>query len=204
MAFIPVTNVAQINVRYTVDGEQCENTLYGRFTGGTAPTSIPSMCTAVRDWWLTYMKPLQCNIVTLREIYAFDLTTSTGFTYSLPVTSANVGTRAGNAMPNNVALHIVFRTVLRGRSYRGGNYISAMGETDVANNSITESYVNNVVDAYTELISVFDGLEFVWVVVSRYSNNQPRVTGVSTEIISVVAVDTNVDSMRRRLPGRGR
>jgi hypothetical protein len=41
------------------------------------------------------------------------------------------------------------------------------------------------------------------VVVSRYSNGQPRAVGVATPVTSALLVDTRVDTQRRRLVGIG-
>ena len=68
------------------------------------------------------------------------------------------------------------------------------------------------VDAYNGILTTVTATPspWVWVIVSRYSGVDgdgrpvPRVAGVTTPVTNVVAVDGTVDSMRRRLPGRGR
>lgn len=206
MAFIPVPNVAQVNVRGTYLNEQVENTLYVRQNVGWTAESLSLMCGAIATWFQASMLPLLSTFYTFREAYAVDLTTvSSGTATASPVSTATGGT-AGDPLPGNVALCASFRTGSRGRSFRGRNYVCGLVEPNVTGNNIASTWANSVVNAYEQLLIPDEWLATIqeWVVVSRYANNQPRSSGIATRITDVLVVDTFVDSQRRRLPGRGR
>jgi hypothetical protein len=101
---------------------------------------------------------------------------------------------------------VSFRSALSGRSFRGRNYIPCLTNSQVTGNLIDVSWQGDIINAYAELLFGGGALPagWVWVVVSRFTNNLPRVTGIFSEVFSVLVTDTIVDSQRRRLPGRGK
>lgn len=204
MAFIPVHHVLQVDVVYLWDDQKVENTLYFLGEPPILASDMTSFAGLIYNWWTTHMKPLQANTVQLVEIGVRLLTTaiSPAITY-VPI-SPSFGTAGGASLPNNASLCVSFRTDLRGRSYRGRNYFIGLTEAQVTNNEVGTSVADDIQDAYAALLTVAFDAGYSWVVVSRYSMNAPRVTGVATPITAVVIVDNTVDSQRRRLPGRGR
>lgn len=206
MPFIPVTNVAQFNVRGTYLGEQVENTLYVRSTSAWTPLTLQDAATSVSTWWAGSVLPLLSNNYVYRETYAVDLTTVASPTATETPVGTQVGGTSGDPLPGNVSLCVSFRTASRGRSFRGRNYVCGLVEPNVSGNTISPTWSESVVLAY-QLLAVPDEIfppAFTWGVVSRFTNNQPRSSGVFTPITQVLVVDNFVDSQRRRLPGRGR
>jgi hypothetical protein len=212
MPFVPVPNAAMVEIRYLLDGQQIENTLY--FESGAAITqpSLLALVGAVFDWWQTNLQPLLPLALQLAEISATDLTSATGPQASLVPAVDELGAVNSPQLPNNVSLAVSFRTALRGRSFRGRNFYPALWEAGVDENTVQPTIITAIHSAYTALIGdtgVSDA-GFDWVVVSRFSGVDsagkpiPRITGVATIITTVVIVDPTIDSMRRRLPGRGR
>jgi len=49
---------------------------------------------------------------------------------AVPFTHVNVGAIAGDAMPSHVAVFMLFRTGIKGRSYRGGKHFGPFSESD--------------------------------------------------------------------------
>lgn len=203
MPFVPAANVAMVELRYTYQGQQVENTLY--FDRGSAMTT-----TEMTDLAALLATNFQDNVranmptsLTLREIYVTDLTSDTAptvtYTGILPLT----GSDGQPAMPNSVTLCISFRTNGRGRSSRGRNYLLGITENEVDNNFVSSTFYGPWETFYTDVLGIAAGEVWTWVVLSRYANNAPRVAGLAQPVTDFVIVDTVVDNQRRRLPGRG-
>jgi len=114
------------------------------------------------------------------------------------------GTVTEDPLSNNVALVISQGTASRGRSYRGRTYHCGIPET-FAQDAVSMFDANRI-GALTGWINWWDAMAAVdgstHVVLSRYTGNAPRATGVMTPITTVSA-NGDFDSMRKRLAGRG-
>lgn len=204
MAYVPVPNTAQVNVRGMLDGQTVENTLYFTRSAGWDGQTLTDLAAAVASWWQVRMLPYLHQAYSLVEVVAVDLATQSGPSVTFAPNPPPAGQAAGDVLPNNVALCVSFRTGQRGRSYRGRNYIAAIPEGAITGNTFAQSFVTQIVDAYGFLPGAVAGLNADWVVVSRFANGAPRTVGLATVIQVVVVVDPTADSQRRRLPGRGR
>lgn len=196
-------SAAQVELVYQWDSQICENTLY--FDVGVVPGSpeLVALASFVRDWWDANVKPLVSNSVQLISIKATSLQSASApgieFTTGLPITGTKVATPA---LPNNVTCTVTFLTALRGRSYRGRNYVVGLTEGDVGGNRINGALATQYRNAYIDL-QVDAAVEGTpWCVYSRYTNGGERAVGVLTPVTGV-KVDETLDSQRRRLPGRG-
>ena len=204
MGFVPVPNVVQTNVRYTYFGEQCENTLYWETGTATTPAIVGGIAAVLLNQWGTVVMPLLSQDLTLREVYAFGLdSASAPSATATPGGGPIAGGVANPGLPGNVALCVSFRTALRGRSFRGRIYLPGITEGMVVGNLIAEATATRIVNAVNTVALEVEDSWAPHCVVSRYENNAPRTTGISTLVTSYGVSDLSVDSMRRRLPGRG-
>jgi hypothetical protein len=193
------------------DGQRIENTLYFYNAGGPAVADMNVLGADLEGWWTTNCAPLLPIDVTLREIVLTDLTTQTGLQVTWGISSPVAGTLGQPALPNNVSLAVSFRTDLRGRSFRGRNYIPALTEGQVVNSAVNQSVADDWADAYRAILTVVTNAPspYVWAIATRFSGVDsdgkpiPRVAGGVQPVTAVVVTDLTVDSMRRRLPGRG-
>jgi hypothetical protein len=210
MTFVPCLNTALIEFRMLYDRQNVENTIWvQKSSAWTAPTLALAAENAL-GWWNGSFAILASNSLSLREVVATDMTTATSGQTALDGEGA-VGSDTGQGMPGNVSLAVSFRTALRGRSFRGRNYIVGIPRGFVEEESTaSEDYVASAIAAYSALISGTFESGQAWVVASRFSGVDPttkkpipRAAGVMTPITNVVIVDDTTDSMRRRLPGRG-
>lgn len=212
MPFVPAANVAMVELRMIFAGQKVENTLYFENLSTWSPTSLTALATALEGWWRDNYAPLTSDTVRLNEIAATDLTTATSSAIILPALSDSVGEQITGALPNNVSLCVSFRTALRGRSFRGRNYFVGLNIGQYDGNSVLVTTVGAIQDAYSLLLPsggvVPSGVN--WVVLSRFSGMSgtppeptPRPAGVTEPVTAVQIVDPTIDSMRRRLPGRG-
>jgi len=210
MPFIPVLNTALVEVRMTLDGQHVENTMFAEQSIPWTDSLLGILCGVVKDWWIASYAPIVSDLVELREIVATDQTTATSGQFSLP-SAGETGGFPGGSAPSNVSYAVSFRTALRGRSFRGRNYIVGIPLSQLSGvNNVLSVYSDNAVAAYAAFGEALLVEDMHWVVVSRFSGVNPstgkpipRTAGVTTPVITVIATDLTLDSQRRRLPGRG-
>lgn len=204
MAFQPAPLVWGVELRFTQNNQEVENTLYFRRTVPAAEEQAADLAAALSNWYAASLRPIQSNQVTLREIYVRDLGSNEFIDYTLTFISGNVGERTSPAMPNNVTLSVSFRTGIGGRTARGRNYFIGLTDNQVTNNNVEPSEATLIVAAYEDIIADVNSVELKWCVVSRYLNKTKRTEAVSRDVTAVALANTVVDSQRRRLPGRGK
>jgi len=203
MAFIPVNDCAMVELRYTFLGQQMENTLYFDFAGSSSPDVLLDIGSMVLDWWTEHLSPAQSVSLQLTEVFVTDLTSAVSPALSTPAPDGSTGGKIGDPEPGNVSLAVSFKTGGRGRSSRGRNYFVGFVETQVTGNRVQHTDATDIQAAYQALIGIASAASTPWVVVSRFLDGAPRVTGLKQDVTSVSLADENVDSMRRRLNGRG-
>lgn len=204
MAFVPVPNVAEVELRYLLDSQHVENTLYYGLSTTVTLADLQALAADVAAVMVSSVMPLLSSFLTLNEIVVTDLSSSTGDQVSYNTGLPLAGSQTGDYLPANVAFAIGFKTTVRGRSYRGRNYVVGLVESQANGNHIDATTRTNLVNAWQDLGAA--GVPDAWthVVVSRFTAGAPRVTGVATVVTEYVTYDDVFDSQRRRLPGRGR
>jgi len=200
-------------MRYTWNGQRCENTLWFETVGGTAPSpaELATLGADLHSWYQTYLIPFQGSVCVLNEIYLRQAVAEGGVELTVPGDLLDVGSAGGDPEAGNVTLTVSFRTGLSGRSYRGRNYSIGMTKSHQSGGTASSTYVEGLEDAYSELKNIIDTSgDFVWIVYSQYDgvneetgNPIPRLTPLTTPISTAIVVDDRTDSQRRRLRARG-
>jgi hypothetical protein len=204
MAFVPVPDTVLVELRFDYFGQKIENTLYFRKLGGSSTAQATGLMNDLEVWWTSLLSTYLSEDISLRELNVTDLSSVSGYSVSQSTPTPHpTGQIVAAGMPGSVALCVSLRTPNRGRSYRGRNYVCGLAETNVIGNTVDSSIVAGVLGSYQGIPSSIVSSAWDWVVVSRFNGGAPRVTGVATDITSVVIVDDFVDSQRRRLTGRG-
>lgn len=203
MAFIPVENCAMVEIRCSLFTQQVENSLYFQHDGAILAADRAALAEAVENWYCDSILPYIVNDVGYREVYLTDLTSAVSPTFTQNARAGELGVVAEDPPPNNVSFTIKFNTEFRGRSSRGRNYIFGIPQSVIGINEVSSAWAEDIVDAYELLMSPAFSSGFTWVVCSRYTNNAPRVEGLTLPITAVGYTDLILDSQRNRLPGRG-
>jgi hypothetical protein len=213
MAFVPVANVAQIQIVGSIDSQETVNDLY--FVSTAPPISqvtLQGLVASLATWYGTNVAPLLNEQWSGNVIRGRDLTTQFGFVASQGFVGL-VGGIASEPTPNNVSTNITFGTDLAGRNNHGSNRIPALSNSLVTVNTIDADWQGSVASAYAMLVAPSTALPggWTWVVVSRFSGTDPvtgrpvpRVAGIFHEVFSAYFVDQIVDSQKTRLPKHGR
>lgn len=203
MPFVPVPLVVQAELIYTWDGQIVENVLHYEPSVPPTPALMEQLGAALVTWFNADVGPYVSNTVSLIEVKLTDLTTAfapvVNFSTGLPIT----GDRVSASLPNSVALVMTKRTGLRGRSFRGRVYQVGLCEDQVTANAVIGTSLAGLITSWNNNIEITTaGATWEMVVVSRWENNIERSEGLATEVTNFTT-DGRIDSMRRRLPGRG-
>jgi len=188
---------------YNHIGQQCENVLYAQMAGAVSLTDLTDLAGTLVNWFDTQLQPLVSNGTQLVKVLCRDMTVESGaaieFTTDLPMTGTG-----GSALPGNVTVCTKFSSGLAGRSFRGRSYLVGLpvGNNTGSANVLDAGYASDLDDAMEALIADITVDDRTFVVASFFHDNAPRTSAVLTEIVAA-SVDTNLDSQRRRLAGRG-
>lgn len=203
-AYIPIADVAKIELIHTQDSQRVENVYHvHKSSGAWDATTLTAMCAVFKGWFDASLKAQVSSGVSLVLIVATDQTSKTAprveYTTGLPI----AGTNAGTVLPNNATCAISWRTALRGRSYRGRTYHIGLTQTQVTANTVGAGTLTALSTAYAALMTAVNTSGYQLVVASRFQDHLPLLFGVATPI-TAITIDGSVDSQRRRLPGRGK
>jgi len=208
MPFIPVADAAKVALKFTAYGQQFINTLWFTKSGGWTAEDLIDLCTAVNSWAIAEYVPLMSNEYSYEGSTAVDMSAEGQEGVEVPVVPPEEGGNVVAGLPGNVTAAIKFLTGFTGRSNRGRNYFVGLGENQVTGNTLSDSFTTAIIGAFDALASYLTGLAADHVVASLYSGVDsnghpiPRSAGV-TKVITQYAMDNLVDSMRKRLTGRG-
>lgn len=203
MTFVPVPNTALVEVKHFYGSEIVENTLW--FENIVDPTEgmLTTLAENVATNWAINQLVYASTGVGMYQVSATSMTSNTSPSVDFTVSPIEFGLIDSPVVPSSVTWTITFRTGNRGRSFRGRNYFIGLTESQVSGNGITSTLANNIISAYETFMAAVSTDGWQHVVASRFSGGAPRTTGVTTPVTSYGYFDLYVDSMRRRLTGRG-
>jgi len=199
MAFIPVPDTIQVEVRGELQGVNVENTFYYLSPG----TIDQALLDAVADAALAYVEgdmSLFNNNFTLREVYARDLSDSTFLSALAPSLTSPTGAYT-DPNPNQVTFALKRTSGFSGRSARGRIFWMGIAEGHTSGTNIMDvGAANDMVD-WLKNLDIAVALEGVTpVIVSRYNAGVPRTTGVTYPLADWSWSDLRVDTQKGRLP----
>jgi outer membrane lipoprotein SlyB len=213
MVFVPVANVAAIQIVGSIDSQETVNDLY--FVSTAPPisqTTLQTLVSSIATWVIGNLAAQLNEAWNGDFVSGRDLTSQFSFIASSALGGV-AGGITGEPAPNNVTSNITFGTSLAGRNNHGSNRIPALSNSLISVNTIDSGWQDAVATAYALLIAPSITLPggWTWVVVSRFSGTDPltgkpipRIAGVFHEIFSCYFTDQIVDSQKTRLPKHGR
>lgn len=209
MAFVPVPNTAKACLKWTIDNQLVCNTLWFEKSSGYTPATLNSLGTALNSWVVANMLPAQSHDALYQGCDVVDMSALGAPGVSVPLVPPQMGGSGVHAYPTNVTAAIKFLTGLTGRSFRGRNFFVGLADGQADHDVLLPSAVSSLKAIYDALPSFLVSLAVEHVVASLFSGVTsggvpiPRTVGVTTPITGY-ALDPFLDSMRRRLIGRGR
>jgi len=203
MAFIPIPNVAQVTVNATFLGQQVQNVYHVRLDDTDPEPSLQDVADTFIAWVIAELVANVSSDVEYRSVIVTDQSVQNGAQYTGAFPPATNGEQLSAPLPSSNTVAVSWRTGFSGRSFRGRTFHFGLVESQVTDNEVVGATLTALVADYAQLITDCATAGFPLVVASRYTNGAPRVTGIKTNILSLL-IDPVIDSQRRRLPGRGR
>jgi hypothetical protein len=204
MPFQPAPDVAQVNIRYTRDGQQIENVWHVHKEGGFTLTDLTSIASTVNTVVPTVWMPKMPSNVVYQETNVVDLSVEGGPQVTQSVVGGQTGSIGGQPLPNNVTLAIRMKAGIGGRSGSGRIYWPGFAVGQMASaNAVAPAEVADIIAAIQDLIDALNTLGYIVVILSRFLNSAARPEGVPFVVNTVSVFDNSIDAQRRRLPGRG-
>jgi hypothetical protein len=203
MAFIPVADCAEAHLIFDYQGQICQNVFHSVRGVPYTEEDLMSVAEVYSLWWLDQLGPYVPSTVKLVriEVLALDSEGAPGVVYNAGLPATGEGSPT-NQLPNNVTFAVKWSTGLRGRSYRGRTYHIGMSKEITDGNVLKSADLVAYTARYTALMGALGENGDIMCVVSRFHNNLPRSAGLVSDI-TACTIDPTLDSMRRRLPGRG-
>jgi len=205
MAFIPLPYGIKLEFSFNKDGQVCVNVFWCTKSSPVAVTStdLDNALAAMRTWWSNYRSNVTTSTI-LTGLLATDWSVEDGIQSTDLAPPTPGGLLGGANVANNVTMALSFVTGRRGRSRRGRAYLVGLGAADFASaNVLNVSAASDIANAYQAYKTALNGYNLVPVVASFETAGAARTVGQATAITKVGFTDGFVDSMRRRLPGRG-
>ena len=217
MPFIPAENTAQVKVNQQLHGQTVQNVWYFQRTSGWSTSELAALANLTIAWWNDSLADELHSDMHLVSVAARDMTSEDAAGVEIqapPLSGGNLNT--GGGMPGNVALTIKFKSGLTGRNRNGRTFLAGLSEESVNGNTVTDAIRDQILIDFGELRDAALGAGYTPVVASFYDGTMlvdlpngetrkrpvPRAAALVTPIEQYTA-DTNLDSQRRRLAGRG-
>jgi len=197
MPFQSVPSTIEVLVSGTFNGIPWQNTFYYNYvtppdeeTLGDLLDDLNAVISA--DW----LELIPANVA-VTSLYARDLENEVAV-QSLLGLMGSVGTASGAALPTFNSLAISRRSGFAGRSARGRIFWVGFTESQVSDNTVDGTLLNNIVTAIENFDAAANLAGFTPVIVSRWSGGVLRAEGVTYDIQTWFATDNKVDTMRSR------
>lgn len=203
MAFQSVPNTAIAVCHGVMNGQQIANTFYGEFPSGYVESDLQEFADVVDSVWGGVITPL------LNAAYEYTGTEVRGLEDAIDLSAtadaeAGVGGASGTVLSNNAALSVKRRSNQTGRGARGRIYIPGISTGSLeSQNTVSTAFADAIEAGLNGMNDLMDAAGIVPVIVHRTAAGVPLTVAVLFTIVEWVVVDRVIDSMRRRLPGRG-
>jgi len=202
MAFQNCPGIAEIGLQFVWQGQLCANVLHARKDTPWSSAELVALSDAAVGWISNDWNDAAISSASCVGVKSIDLSTELG-AIGLPTTFEAVpGNLAATNVPTSATVAVSLRTAFRGRSFRGRVYhvgVSLAHITDSRLNATGQAVLSTVYNALvTRIAATAGGL----CVLSRFHDHAKRATGVGF-LVTSIAINTALDSQRRRLPERG-
>lgn len=209
--FVPAPNTVQVEMVYKTNGGVAENVYHVKYAGTLTDEHAfaTALSTAFAAWETAHGAVARSVQVSLTNIRVRDISAASSWVFEYP--QAIPGTDAQAACPDNVTVAIKWQTARGGRSYRGRSYHIGLPLDSILGDKLGTAAAANFPTVYQALITGVSGASYTGTgatsanlaVVSKRQNKAWLSSAVVTPILTATLADTNLDSMRRRLAGRG-
>lgn len=198
MPFIPSPGEIAISIHFTLAGLPISITIVLRNPGGPpSAQELEDAVNAANTWARDTLMDHLSQDTFQTGATGYDLTTESSPVFSVVTSPPVAGLYATNAEFMTSAVVASLRTGNRGRSGRGRNFVPGIPQNVRQDAShVTTQYAADLLGAYLTGATLFALNGFSWVVLSKFTNKQPRTVGFPQEITAFV-VNNEVDTKDR-------
>jgi len=192
-------NVCRVTYQMHRGTRVFENTFHVARSSGFTLAQLAAVVEAAYTLWNSYAKPAMPAGVSLYNVHGvvYDPTGSP-YVYDHPVSPELAGTLSGNMAPGNASVTVSERANLAGRKYRGRLYWPALPAANVnQDDTVNGALIGLLATFSANFLSAFNNSAGVGQLAIFH-----RGTNLWSAVASIV-LESFLDSMRRRLPGRG-
>lgn len=203
MAFQPAEDAAEVIVHWSMFGQELINTFYGHKVGGYVQADIDALAAAVDAWVDASLLP------TLSSSIRYMGTTVRGLSSAIDLEAENndsTGDGAGGAStsPTSKALSIKRRSAFTGRGARGRIFLAGIPDASMTTpNVVNSGFIATIESELNALQTAMASVDWVEVIVHRVAGGATLPAAVLFTVVEYICVNGAIDSMRRRLQGRG-
>lgn len=202
-SFVPGTGVVKVDLVFSLNGQKVMNGLHFVSELPVVASQFVILAGDVVAWYNTYLKPILPVTAGLEMVKVTDMGSQTGVQIQYTTGLPSMGTHNSPSLPGNVTAAVKFTTDKRGKSYTGRNFFPAFAQSDIVNGIVDAGVAAGIKAAYEALLTQTWSSDYVWVVASKIAGGILRSALETTQVMGV-GIDTQVDSQKRRLAGRGR
>jgi len=201
--FVPFADCAEVVIQGETASQAAYLTLGMLHPGGIIGTDLQDLADVVADWVVNTLLTNLYAGFSVNSVKATDLNTVASpiavSTTGLPA-SGGVG---GASLTNQNCFVMSFKTALRGRSYRGRNYIPGIPPAGLATpTTFSGAEVTAQQAAYAALATQIAVIGWQHVILSRFNGGSVRTVGVATPVTTYIG-RVAIGTQRRRVIGHG-
>jgi len=194
--YIPNTIEMAVNATNANGSEEINVLHFYKPSGGVTLTNLQTLGdffnANVKAAWLAVHT--SSYVLHFLRIFGMDNAGSPYLDYSFPANTR--GTATGTPLPSGQAIALTLQTPYRGRSNRGRIFFGSLSRDQESNDVITGALSTAILQVGTNMLLAGGTTGMYWGVASRKNHN--------CIVINSLKLNTDLDSQRRRLPGRGR
>lgn len=197
MPFVPVTDVAKVEINMQLDAVPVVNVMHVHQASGWNLTTITALSFVFTNWWAGFYSVDLSAQLELIDVTVTDIGVAGGVQVVQP--GGSVGGDSGVSLPANAALVLSWRTGHTGRSFRGRTYAPGIPQhTQIDPQHVDPSEATGLQTAGAQLLTDLATASQDLVVVSYFSGGVARVTPIATPITNCL-VNNQLDTQRKRL-----
>jgi hypothetical protein len=198
---VPTADVARFVARGTLDGKDVETSMFmRRLVPPITQANLDTEVARVRLFWDLFITGQLASDLTMREIFAEDLTAGSTITSTATVFVAH-GSQ-GIAAPNHIAISFRLVGTALPRPWQWLVRLFGVPDSKVVGNDLDVSWADALRLGIRDRYTLQGAFGWRWSAVSTVAAGVPLAAGIAYDVTDLAVGSYTVAPMRRRLPGR--
>lgn len=196
-------NTARISIELTAGVGDYYITLHFEASTNFDIAALVALTTGVEDWLANSLMPALSGDLEATAINAMALHATNAPSIQTPLVPPIVGGVASGPLPANAPMVVTHNSLLRGRSFRGRNFVPGIPEADVSSGGLVNgTRTTALLNAFADIADIENATSTTHVILSTVQNGVELTNGVTTPVNSYSS-DSVIRNMRTRQIGVG-